>query len=118
MTMTPIPIAESVSIVSSTVSPLVARLRSLGERLTTLAPSRICARLNDVNVRVLCSKKRLTASTPSSNRPGACRFEISRLLEDRFDFVGGKIVKIDEATSRAHGSRPRRSAWLWQRARP
>src|SRR5579883_3011926 len=56
--------------VSSSVSPFAAKLRLLGARLTTSAPRRSSARLNDANVRVLSSKKMFAQALPASSGPG------------------------------------------------
>jgi hypothetical protein len=60
------PIAAKVNAVSAIVSPL-PRLEAPGGKATTSAPTRCSASTNEVNVRVLASKKRLTTAT-SRNR--------------------------------------------------
>ncbi len=70
-TMTRTPIACKVIAVSAIVSPF-PKLEVPGANEMTSAPTRCSARVNDVAVRVLASKKRLRTGTPaSSERSGS-----------------------------------------------
>ncbi len=63
------------------------------------APTRCSAIANDVNVRVLASKNRLTTQTPCSRlREGGRPVETARSLEEMVEFVAREVVEIEETT--------------------
>src|SRR5579883_158423 len=98
MTRTLTPIAASVIAVSSIVSPLL-RLDIVGQIVMTSAPRRCSASVNEVIVRVLCSKNMFTHAMPSSVRSGRARSK-SR--------VRAKIYSISSAVRSSRSMRLRR----------
>src|SRR5579885_823366 len=98
MTSTLTPMAAKVMAVSSIVSPLL-KLDIVGQMVMTSAPRRCSASVNDVIVRVLCSKNMFTHAIPSSVRSGRPRSN---------SCVRAKMYSISSAVRSSRSMRLRR----------